>query len=275
MYFSGRAQRTQSDSGETKLLEMNLFENGLDFIREGVEAVYHYEATKPHAYKYALLHLFSGTLLLLKERLRREHLALIFTKVEAVGKPGANTVDFNTVLVRLETIAQVKFSEGDRCLLKNIQKKRNALEHYEVELQVQHVDCLIGCLVDFIDRFLDEHLGEELGKHVTWMAWDKIREITAIAKRHTEKERQAWLARAEQYFNLADLELERLASVEPFHPRHNPDPVESFTCEQCYEETAVAVERDIAVCTNLACREVVSIEYCPSCEEVSCCCYWG
>jgi hypothetical protein len=64
-------------------LRMNLLENGLDFIREGVEALYGEATTEraPNSHKYALLHIFSGTLLVLKERLRRAHLSLIFQKV--------------------------------------------------------------------------------------------------------------------------------------------------------------------------------------------------
>ena len=67
-----------------RVLKLTLMENGLDFIREGVEALYAEEETSappPRAHKYALLHVFSGALLVLKERLRREHESLIFKDV--------------------------------------------------------------------------------------------------------------------------------------------------------------------------------------------------
>ena len=40
-------------------LRLNLLENGMDFVAEGIESLYgSYDQPRPHAHKYALLHVF-------------------------------------------------------------------------------------------------------------------------------------------------------------------------------------------------------------------------
>ena len=65
---------------ETNKLTLDLLNNGIDFICAGVEYFLHDEPD-PRSHKYAVLYLFSGLLLLLKERLRREHPSLIFKEI--------------------------------------------------------------------------------------------------------------------------------------------------------------------------------------------------
>ena len=61
-------------------VEFELFENGLNFV---VSALKHLdEPIKATDLKYAILHLSSGIELILKERLRRAHWTLLFSKVD-------------------------------------------------------------------------------------------------------------------------------------------------------------------------------------------------
>jgi hypothetical protein len=75
---------------EEHILELSLLENGLDFITRGIDELYVlydnieyqqyiYPISQPQKdYKYGVLHLFSGFLLLLKERLTYHMPELIF-----------------------------------------------------------------------------------------------------------------------------------------------------------------------------------------------------
>jgi hypothetical protein len=69
-------------------LELNFLDNGIDFILKGIDELFdeahvlrEYSTAKDitlSGYKYGLIHLFSGFLLLLKEQLSRHAPELIF-----------------------------------------------------------------------------------------------------------------------------------------------------------------------------------------------------
>ena len=99
-------------------LKLNLLDNGVDFILKGIDELFDSDHVLREystatditisSYKYGVLHLFSGFLLLLKERLSRHLSELIFKgKVNEVrqkissGKT-PNTIDFDEALERLE-----------------------------------------------------------------------------------------------------------------------------------------------------------------------------
>ena len=86
----------------TEPLEQDLLNNGLDFIRKSLESLALLGRSTnetARAYKYTLLQMFTGTLLILKERLRRENPSLIF---QGSPKPGpsapTHTVNFDDAI---------------------------------------------------------------------------------------------------------------------------------------------------------------------------------
>jgi len=79
------AKRTIASGRRSKAeLKFNLVENGIDFIRSGIEQYFLRDTPKARDHKYAVLHIFAGVLLLLKERLRRAHASLIFARVALI-----------------------------------------------------------------------------------------------------------------------------------------------------------------------------------------------
>jgi hypothetical protein len=164
-------------------LQYSLLANGVDFVVAGIEAAFSRLNTENNRYKYAILHVFSGVLLILKERLRREHPALIFDKVESVGDDSARTVDFDTVIRRLQKIAKVSLSDAALATLRSAQIKRNRLEHYEVDLDPEEAQQLINELVEFTYSFLRDELDTDLQAAVSPMAWMEVRELGSIVKR--------------------------------------------------------------------------------------------
>ena len=248
-------------------LKLNLLSNGIDFIQSGVRFFLHDEPD-PVSHKYAILHLFSGLVLLLKERLKREHHSLIFKDVKEAGKSNAKTVDFDEVIVRLEACASVVFDDKAKRTLRTAQGLRNLIEHYELAVDVRQAQAIIGDLSELSYLFLRDQLDVRLENHVEPEVWDRMQELRRISARLKQEEIAAWKHRVAKYSALSDEELDALADLEPYHPRHNPDPASFLQCPECWEETVVQTEDgDVGVCTNKECREVCAITFCMRCGE--------
>src|SRR6185295_10019151 len=170
------------------------------------------------ALKYGLLHTFSGVLLVLKERLRREHPSLIFSKVHLSG-PEHQTVNFDELLQRLESIAAIKLTASDKELLRRAQGARNRIEHYEVALDLDETKKLIGDLIEFIFRFMRSELDTKLEEHLPQQSWRRIQELRDIAHQLHEEDERRWRELAKPYFKLGSSELEQLRLEHEGGPR--------------------------------------------------------
>ncbi|MDR3792120.1 MAG: hypothetical protein P4L03_01950 [Terracidiphilus sp.] len=251
----------------TQELNLNLLNNGIDFIQSGVRFFLHDEPD-PISHKYAILHLFSGILLLLKERLRREHPSLIFVDVKEVGSPDGKTVDFDELISRLRNCAGVEVDEKAQKTLRSARRLRNLIEHYEPTISVQHAQAIIGNLSEFAYLFMQDELNVHLEEHIESEVWERMQVLRRISVRLAEEEAADWRRRAEQYSVLDDEQLEALADIKPYHPRHNPDPDTFLNCPECGEETLIQTkDKDIGICTNKECRKVSEITFCFRCGE--------
>lgn len=162
-------------------LSLSLLENGLDFIVKGLDELFgenqalkNAKATEVETrnYKYGITNLFSGFLLLLKERLSRHIPELIFTgKISDVkqklqtGKRIPTTVDLDEALERLEIGPKVVFSEDEIEVIRKIQDFRNQFEHYKVTANKYQLWAEITKFLDVIEGFLLDELGIEIEKY--------------------------------------------------------------------------------------------------------------
>jgi hypothetical protein len=162
-------------------LSLSLLENGLDFILKGMDELFgenhalkNAKATEVETrnYKYGITNLFSGFLLLLKERLSRHIPELIFvgrlSEIKLKLQPGKkipNTVDLDEALERLEIGPKVTFSQDELEVIKKIQDFRNQFEHYKVTGNKYQLWAEISNFVDIIEKFLHKELGIELEKY--------------------------------------------------------------------------------------------------------------
>jgi hypothetical protein len=251
-------------SGQGTSLKLSLLENGLDFIKSGVETFFSKENPGVREHKYALMHIYSGVLLILKERLKLAHPSLIFSDVERMGSADATTVNFKALLVRLSVCAGIKLAKEDDEVLQRAQRMRNSLEHYEVDLNLKHAERLIGELVEFTFAFMRDHLEAQLEKHLDTDIWERVQELRAIGHRLQQEDKKRWQAKAEKYFKLSTRKLNRLRDENQGSPK---DDFENkfLDCPQCWEESLVMVEPEVGVCTNLECREVCRLHACMSC----------
>jgi hypothetical protein len=146
-------------------VQYTLLENGLDFIWSALEGL----SSNPdrRRLKYAVLHLSSGTELILKERLRREHWSLVFDKPENANRNKYEGGDFTSVsfqacLKRLVEICGVSISDEQKKRVTALRDKRNRLEHFgivdTVEALTSDAAAALGFVIDFVDSQLSANL---------------------------------------------------------------------------------------------------------------------
>jgi hypothetical protein len=162
-------------------ISLSLLENGLDFILKGMDELFgenhalkNAKATEVELrnYKYGITNLFSGFLLLLKERLSRHFPELIFSgklsdikKNLQAGKKIPATVDLDEALERLEIGPRMTFSPDELEVIRRMQDFRNQFEHYRVTGNKYQLWAEVTRFLDVIERFLREELGIVLEKH--------------------------------------------------------------------------------------------------------------
>ena len=144
-------------------IQFDLMSNAIDSIEHAVDLLAYEQALdRSTVTKRAIISLSHAIELLLKERLRKIHPALIWESVDRYPELDARTVTTETALRRLKKIGGLGFSEKDEQLLRSIRKIRNAIEHYKWSIAGEEAEYITGSSLDFAVVFLKEHLGKEL-----------------------------------------------------------------------------------------------------------------
>ncbi|MCS6287300.1 MAG: hypothetical protein H8K08_17935 [Nitrospira sp.] len=150
-----------SDKEPPVKVTFTLLENGLDFVLSAVECLS--GTLSKRELKYAVLHLYSGAVLIVKERLLREDWTLLFANQERaeekVFRSGSfHGPDLKQCLERLEDI-DVEVSEQSILQLGLLADKRKRLEHLHFADSAEAVIALtadiLSFVVDFVSRELD------------------------------------------------------------------------------------------------------------------------
>jgi len=244
-------------------LRQSLLENGLDFIRQGIESVFGDYNPPPNAYKFGLLHIFAGTLLVLKERLRRASPNRIFIELKN-GALSNKTVNFAQVIDRLKKDAGVQFSPADYTLLERVQQERNAIEHHETALQLREARNLVESLVEFLECFLREELKEALLEQVSGSAAHELSELSKISEHLHRVQYAEWWSRAKKFRRIGK---KRVAELKDNYDSLNDD--EPQECDACGLYSVVQLQDDIAVCTEPDCRELHRLMSCNRCGNLA------
>lgn len=270
---------------DTKL-ELNLLENGVDFILKGIDELFdedhvlreYSSATdiSMSGYKYGVLHLFSGFLLLLKERLSRHLPELIFkgkfnevkNKISSGMTP--NTIDLDEALERLEICPKVTFSKDEIEVIRTLQKIRNQFEHYKVSINRDHLWENISKFLELIDKFLVNELQISIeGSPESSKLRKKIYTIDSIRKRIEQKRREEWSQDIQLRFKkfkrnrvkiLRNLEKEYIENKGADHT--------FTTCPDCYQETLIIHGEFEGICSNSECNSVNPLTYCSRCAAI-------
>jgi hypothetical protein len=191
------------------ILEVNLLDNGVDFILKGIDELFDEDRVLReystaidinfNGYKYGVIHLFSGFLLLLKERLYRHVPEMIFkgrlTEVRQKLTSGKtpNTIDLDEALEKLELAPKVIFSKDELDVIRSIQEIRNQFEHYKVSINKHHLWKNISKFLELIDKFLVKELQISIEtSSESLRIQEKIHTIDSVWRRVDSKHKQAW-----------------------------------------------------------------------------------
>ena len=147
---------------KTKEIEFDLLENGLDFIVNSLKPIL--ESKNDHDLKYSVLHISAGTELILKEILRAEHWSLIFVNIDQASYSKLRTGDFQsvtfeTILLRLQNIADIEVPPNAIKFIRELRKKRNRIEHFafkEIDVAIKsNVSKVLSHLLELIKENLE------------------------------------------------------------------------------------------------------------------------
>jgi len=266
-------------------LKWNLVDNAIDFVRAAVETFFHHPVPRPErnpgyslvdqspetppndrAYKYAILHLHAGILLLLKARLFSTHESLIFATVDnpRTKQGEMRTVGLTQALARLELWAKVDIEKSDRDQVVALQRLRNQIEHYEVHLQPEEAQAVITQNVEFVYRFLRDHLSINLQDQVSARAWLMVEKLRGVEEQRREEWKAMRAAFVESYKSLSASEIVEIGE----NPDSRPDASRDYwNCTWCGNEESLVFWKRAWVCTDPNCRQVLDGMHCPDCRD--------
>ena len=127
---------------------LSMKENAYDSLNEALLKSEEASDSNPIPWKYAVLHLTHALELMLKQRLYDEHPLLMWSKLQ----PNTHTVTLEEAIKRLE-YAGVVFDKDDSNRLQSAIKWRNAITHYNVDLQIKEIQTCFALLFEFLTRF--------------------------------------------------------------------------------------------------------------------------
>lgn len=141
-------------------IELNLLDNGLDYIYEAVRPIFSKHDNSQHSWKYSVLHIYSGIELLLKEKLKQEHWSLIFQDVGNADIKNLENGNFVSVyheelVKRLRNISKVIINDEP---IKSLRDLRNRFEHFEVNIALTECEKTVVSALDEIIKFWENHL---------------------------------------------------------------------------------------------------------------------
>lgn len=147
-----------------------LIENALLFANEAVTLLRGDPLEKE--LKLALIHLCNAVELILKERLRHEHWAFVFDKIENARKDryasgSFISANFEPCIDRLEHLCSVRLEDRDKKKWMALRSFRNQLTHFGVMADVYHCKDVAANSLDVFLRFVEEHLGMFISSHKT------------------------------------------------------------------------------------------------------------
>lgn len=163
-------------------VKMSLFENSVSFFSESLEQAIKAEISASK-WKFAVLIQIQAIETLLKERLRQEHFALVYTDVDKKK----HTVSLKQSIDRLKNIASVRLSDDDHRVINLALTLRNDIVHFNFEYLPEQVKSqfvkLVGFYIEFAKKHLDIQIVDLLEPNVKNELFTLCDYITELEKR--------------------------------------------------------------------------------------------
>ena len=144
-------------------VQFDLLSNARDSLRRAVELLALDEGESEHSrLKHAILNIAHCIELLLKERLRQVHEALLWENVDKFPSLEARTVTPEAAIGRLKNIGGITFTDKDERNLRSLYKTRNAIQHYTWRTTEKEAKVIVGTGLSFAFFFAKEELNLDL-----------------------------------------------------------------------------------------------------------------
>lgn len=181
----------------TQNIEFTLIQNALDSIGRVVELLAWQEgANEGSRLKQAILLTAHATELLLKERLRRIHPALVWEDVDKYPRLDARTVGVDKAIHRLKQIGNISLSESDAATVKSLRNTRNAIEHFSWQTSREEANAIVGQGLSFAIHFASAELQTDIAYRFrdddTWN--QLLNQHNAFARAHGQRIERVMLA---------------------------------------------------------------------------------
>ncbi|GAI94411.1 unnamed protein product [marine sediment metagenome] len=147
-----------------KTQKYRLFENGIDSIAHGIEHFLIGEKDNKN-FKFAILHIFHGIEMILKEKLFKINPILIYSNIDQKINESSHTIGFSNLVIRLENVG-IKFSKEEIETINGIQRIRNQIEHKDMLFGIDDVKFKIGKSIKFLINFMRDELNIDLQNYI-------------------------------------------------------------------------------------------------------------
>jgi hypothetical protein len=166
-------------------IEFDLVANAIDSLFHAIDhLVPPGDKAAAKDYKRAILDVSHVVELLLKERLQREHPALIWRNVEKYPSLDAQTVSVDEAIARLDSICGLKISENDRAAIAAAKRLRNSIQHFRFSITEKEAKIVIGKMLAFILDFSEAELDYSIRRNL--QRDDRLRELLEFSEFYEE-----------------------------------------------------------------------------------------
>lgn len=170
-------------------IEFDLLSNAIDSLHHAID---HFaplgEDPVASDYKRAILDVAHVVELLLKERLSREHPALIWRKVEKYPSLDEQTVTVDEAIARLDAICRVKISAEDRAAIDVSKRLRNSIQHFRFSITEKEAKISIGKMLAFILDFSERELAHSIRRDL--QRDERLQDLLAIHEFYREYDKR-------------------------------------------------------------------------------------
>ena len=220
----------------------DLFDNAIDSLEVDIRFYIYGEFETAH--KHAILNIFHSIELSLKEKLHRIHPLFIYKNIDRPITEDSQTVSLDEILARYNNLG-ISLDHKQIGILKNLQARRNRIEHHRFEPDDSHF-YVIGKSLKFLYYFLPDHLDCSLEDFLDEDIYRKSRELILEYEERLEE---------------AEKEVEERTT-----PKTKDDlcePTDSAICPECGNETVVIGTERGDFC--FFCMEEVDLVQCEWC----------
>ncbi|KUH35309.1 MULTISPECIES: hypothetical protein [Streptomyces] len=166
--------------------------NGIDYLYSVVEHLTVQPEPQPRNLKYAVLHLYAATEVLLKARLGKEHRTLIWAEPQKATSSSqqARSCGAEEALDRLRDVLDIEVDAESRQAIGKLGKTRNQLQHDGLTQAAPAIEAQAAEVLDFLLAFIHQHLERDvdadLGRQLEVIK-EKVGEIKTYVRKRTER----------------------------------------------------------------------------------------